>query len=358
MADTADAKTCLSHFCKKLPKTELHAHLNGSVSEKTIMNLVKLHSAKQQTNNNNFEHLLTTLKKGQERSLEETFQMFGIIHQLVNCTEAVAMSIRDVIQEFRDDNVLYLELRSTPRDVPATGMTKRSYIETVLAGIRQCEEDGLDIIVRFLLSIDRRVSLEVAMEIVKLAEEYKESSGGIVLGVDLSGDPAVDATKLIPALLKARDAGLKVAVHLAEVPKMPDDEALIRLQPDRAGHLTFLHPDVGGNQHLVSLVQEYQIPLELCLTSNVMCKTVPTYDNHHFKFWYDSQHPVTIATDDKGVFLTSLSKEYLIAADAFQLNREELWKLSYQSINFIFEDDNTKEKLREVWHQHRQALGL
>lgn len=56
-------------------------------------------------------------------------------------------------------------------------------------------------------------------------------------------------------------------------------------------------------------------------------------------------------TDDKGVFATSLSKEYLIAARTFGLSRQQLWQLSYDTINWIFADNDVKDELRRVWNE-------
>lgn len=70
-------------------------------------------------------------------------------------------------------------------------MTKSSYVEAVLKAIEVCSKENLDIVVKFLLAIDRRNGVDVAKETVELAEKYHRSSGGIVVGVDLSGDPKV-----------------------------------------------------------------------------------------------------------------------------------------------------------------------
>jgi len=57
-----------------------------------------------------------------------------------------------------------------------------------------------------------------------------------------------------------------------------------------------------------------------------------------------------IQTDDKGVFATSLSREYAVAAETFNLPHENLWELSYDSINYIFADDTVKDQLRMAWN--------
>ena len=83
----------------------------------------------------------------------------------------------------------YLELRTTPRCIPETGMTKRSYLESVLRAISECHHD-LDIEVRLLVAVDRRTTVKDAMDTVDLAIDLmKENS--IVVGLDLSGNPVV-----------------------------------------------------------------------------------------------------------------------------------------------------------------------
>ncbi|XP_040894824.1 adenosine deaminase-like protein [Toxotes jaculatrix] len=332
-------------FYRQLPKVELHAHLNGSVSPETIEKLIcrKPHL--------NIKQSMTAIGKNQERTLEECFQVFKVIHQLVDTEEDILMVATDVIREFAADSVKYLELRSTPREVKATGLTSRRYIETVIRAIQLCKNEGLDIDVRFLVAIDRRNGANVAMETVDLAEEFLLSSDGLVVGLDLSGDPTVGSAKaLLPALEKAKKCGLKLSLHLSEVPsQLEESNLLLNLPPDRIGHGTFLHPEVGGSQSLVDKVLKNNIPLELCLTSNIKGKTVPCYSKHHFKYWYQLGHPSVICTDDKGVFCTNLSREYQLAASTFGLSHEAVWTLSQQAIDCIFAPDTVKQELNQKW---------
>ncbi|XP_047453138.1 adenosine deaminase-like protein [Mugil cephalus] len=333
-------------FYQELPKVELHAHLNGSVSFQTIEKLI---SRKPHLN---IEHSMTAIGKGQRRTLDECFEVFKVIHKLVDTEEDILMVATDVIREFAADGVKYLELRSTPREEKDTGLTKRSYVETVIKAIQQCKEEGVDIDVRFLVAIDRRNGTEVAMETVKLAEDFMLSSDGLVVGLDLSGDPTVGHGKyLIPALQKAKNSGLKLSLHLSEVPsQLEESDLLLNLPPDRIGHGTFLHPEVGGSQSVVDKVLKNNIPLELCLTSNVKGQTVPSYSKHHFKYWYQLGHPSVICTDDKGVFCTDLSQEYHLAASTFSLSHKATWKLSHQAIDCIFAPEAVKEQLRQKWN--------
>ncbi|XP_042179334.1 adenosine deaminase-like protein isoform X1 [Oncorhynchus tshawytscha] len=364
-------------FYRQLPKVELHAHLNGSVSFSTIEKLVarKPHL--------NIEHGMTAIRSGQRRTLDEAdipiicqrkrrrgqragcfvrtrrrcFQVFKVIHQLVDTEEDILMVAKDVIREFAADGVKYLELRSTPRKEKTTGMTKRRYVETVIEAIRQCKNEGVDIEVRFLVAVDRRNGAEVAMETVKLAEDFMLSTGGLVVGLDLSGDPTVGHGRdFLPALQKAKNCGLKLSLHLSEVPSQADEsELLLNIPPDRIGHGTFLHPEVGGSQSLVDKVRKHNTPLELCLTSNVKGQTVSSYSQHHFLYWYQMGHPSVICTDDKGVFCTDLSQEYQLAASTFNLSQEDMWTLSHKAIDCTFAPD-LQQQLHQKWLELQPTL--
>ncbi|XP_047208895.1 adenosine deaminase-like protein [Girardinichthys multiradiatus] len=341
-----------SVFYKKLPKVELHAHLNGSVSAQTMEKLI------QRKPHLNIERNMTAIGKGQRRTLDECFEVFKLIHKLVDTEEDIHMVATDVIKEFAVDNVKYLELRSTPREEKGTGLTKKSYVEAVIKAIQQCKYDGVDIDVRFLVAIDRRYGTEVAMETVKLAEEFMLSSGGLVLGIDLSGDPKVGHGRcLLPALERARNCGLKLSLHMSEVSsQLEESELLLNLPPDRIGHGTFLHPEMGGSQPLVDQVVKHNIPLEICLTSNVKGKTVPSYSQHHFRYWYQLGHPCVICTDDKGVFCTDLSQEYQLAASTFSLSPDAVWELSERAVDCIFAGEAVKQQLKQKWTEIKPGL--
>ncbi|XP_058150038.1 N6-Methyl-AMP deaminase isoform X4 [Dasypus novemcinctus] len=266
-----------TNFYLELPKVELHAHLNGSISSKTMKKLIaekpdlKIHDQ------------MTVIDKGKKRTLEECFQMFRIIHQLTTSPEDILMVTKDVIKEFADDGVKYLELRSTPRGENTTG-------------IRQSKQENLDIDVRYLVTIDRRGGPSEAKETIKLAEEFFLSTEDTVLGLDFSGDPTVGQAKdFLEPFLEAKRAGLKLALHLSEIPnREKETQILLDLLPDRIGHGTFLNSSEEGSLDLVNFVRQHRIPLELCLTSNIKSQTVPSYDQHHFGFWHSIAHPSVI----------------------------------------------------------------
>ncbi|XP_064609543.1 adenosine deaminase-like protein, partial [Liolophura sinensis] len=333
--------------------TELHAHLSGSLSDRTLETLLKQRGACCPSKSQ------LIIKEGHSDTLEEVFMKFRKIHEVTGSADAVYKIACDVIQDFCQDNVKYLELRSTPREVASAGLTKRKYIETVLRAIEDQEKAYPDIIVKYLPSIDRRHTIDNIADTISLADELSKTSCGRIVGMDLSGDPlAGDARDLCPLLLDARRRGLKLAVHLGEIQNPEDSLELLKVIPDRVGHGTFLHPEMGGSQEMLELMLKHSLPLELCLSSNVKGQTVKGFDQHHFQYWFQHGHPVTFATDDKGVFSTSLSEEFHIAAQTFSLSKEQLWNISLQTVDYIFADEKTKEYLKEKWFSSKQKAEL
>ena len=355
--------TALKEFCQKMPKVELHAHMNGSISTTTMQSLLKRHKERFEKEGRETPQVWeTTILKGERRTLSDCFIMFRMIHTLVNDEDSVQLVAYDVVKEFADDGVVYLELRTTPRANPSSGMTKQSYVEAVLCGIDKATSECSEAIhVRLLLSIDRRQSLQEALDTIDLALAYMEQTHhhARVVGIDLSGDPtAGDVPALLPVLQSAKEKGLKLAVHIAEIPQRDEEtELLLSLSPDRLGHGTFIHVGAGGSEQLQDKVLAKKIPIEICLTSNVKGQTVSNYENHHLLWWYRKGHPIIICTDDKGVFSTSLSEEYHIAADIFSLTCNEIWQMASSAVDHIFEHDGLKSELRRLYDKDNDCVN-
>ena len=342
----------LAEFCRPLPKVELHAHLNGSISSATMQTLLKRYKNRLEREGNETPQLWeTTILKGEKRALADCFLMFKMIHTLVNDEESVRIVAHEVVREFADDGVVYLELRSTPRANPATGMTKHSYVQAILCGIdKALSECRTTMHVRLLLSIDRRQSVAEAMDTVELALAHVEQTPHHtrVVGIDLSGDPTVgDIPALLPVLHSAKERGLKLSLHVSEIPQRNEETALLlSVCPDRLGHGTFIHQEAGGSPELEERVLAMKTPIEVCLTSNVKGQTVSNYENHHLPLWHKRGHPIVICTDDKGVFSTTLSEEYAIAGETFFLSQEQLRQLASHAVEHIFEHDLKNELLK------------
>ncbi|ESO08564.1 hypothetical protein HELRODRAFT_110129 [Helobdella robusta] len=351
----------MEKFCRDMPKIELHAHLNGSVSEQTIEKLLKRRAATSSSSSEQHGEAVATgcnIKPGNDLSLDDCFKKFSIIHQLCSDDESVYIITKDVIQEFAADNVKYLELRTGPKCNSTSNMTKSSYLKSVLQAIRDATTvKTSEIIVKLIISIDRAKPLQEAWENLQLAKQFRnfdvgrEDMGDVIVGLDLSGHPSTtDVEKFIPVLQAARESSFKLTIHVSEIAGREDEcRKLISLRPHRLGHATNLSTHPNQCIDIIQKILIQNIPLEICLTSNLMTSTIADLSSHHLQYWLDKKHQCIICTDDKGMFSTSLSKEFILASTTFNLSKEEVWSMSRNAVEHIFSSEHVKEQLRTMF---------
>ncbi|XP_035910648.1 adenosine deaminase-like protein [Anopheles stephensi] len=324
-------------FYQLLPKIELHAHLNGSLSNSTLSELRKLKYGKEVPTG--IDDCFYKILNGESLTLEECFKKFQYAHDLTDRRDTLERATQRVIEDFAKDNVIYLELRTTPK--ATAQMSKREYLSTVLEVISKTPVNQPAIMVKLLPSIDRSKGVLEAMENVKLVIELDTLYPGTMVGFDLSGNPfGTKFVDFIPALKAAREHGFRLALHCGEFEDVQEVKEMLALGVDRIGHGTFIE---GEN---LAYASEHKIPFECCLTSNVKCKTVPSYDDHHVAKLLKMKQPVCVCTDDFGVFETSLSQELQICAKTFDLSNAQIVELQRNAVEYTFATEQEKKELR------------
>uniref|UniRef100_A0A4Y0BK41 Adenosine deaminase-like protein n=1 Tax=Anopheles funestus TaxID=62324 RepID=A0A4Y0BK41_ANOFN len=324
-------------FYRLVPKIELHAHLNGSLSNSTLAELRELKYGKEVPSG--IDDCFYKILHGESLTLEECFKKFQYAHDLTDRSEALERATQRVIEDFANDNVIYLELRTTPKCTAQ--MSKREYLTTVLEVIRKTSTNQTGIIVKLLPSIDRSKGVLEAMQNVDLAIELSSLFPGTIPGFDLSGNPfGTQFADFVPALEKARKHGFRLALHCGEFEDVQEVKQMFALGVDRIGHGTFID---GEN---LAFASKHKIPFECCLTSNVKCKTVPSYEAHHVAKLMKIKQPVCICTDDFGVFETSLSQELCICANMFNLSNAQIVELQRNAVEYSFASEEEKQRLR------------
>lgn len=308
-------------FLESLPKAELHAHLNGSIPISCLEQLAKNYKPSCAIGSAEVTSAVEALAAGvQLNEIDDFFTLFPAIYALTSDVHSLQVAARAVLDEFLKPQpslsgiggapdvpqCTYLELRSTPRATDQ--MTRLEYVQAVLDEVERFPSDK----VTFIVSVDRRMSRSEADEVVDIAIRMK-NEGRRVVGVDLCGSPlANDISVFGPPLSRAREAGLGLTLHIAETAQNSEEDtmALLELLPDgckaRLGHATFLNPAA----QLIVLNRKHAV--EICLSSNLLSKTVPTIDAHHINDYLKIGHPLAVSTDDILPFKTSLIAEYAL----------------------------------------------
>lgn len=370
-------------FTKALPKCELHAHLSGSISRTTLHNIWQ----QKKTRNPDIplgDPAIALKPAGTFPTILSFFQIFNdYIYNLVNDRESIAYATRAVIEDFRQDGVRYLELRTTPREIPSAGITRDEYVRIVLESLEKYQQTQLNdttlneqdqIEVHLILSIDRTMSASQADEILSLAEKYQQQhlspepttttaaptpiTPPTILALDLCGNPTKgDISTFTPTFLRAHASPtLKTTLHFAEIPtpSTPTElSTLLSWSPDRLGHAINIPAD------LKATIKERRIALELCLSCNVLAEmTQGGFKGHHFgEWWKDSECPVALGTDDVGVFESGLSNEYLIAAREFELGRQEVIALARRSVEAAF-GEGGRGRMERLIGEFEKGTGM
>lgn len=168
--------------------------------------------------------------------------------------------------------------------MPKAGLSKSHYVAAILAAISEFEAGDTALGTRLILSIDRRNTLDEALEVVALAREFR---GRGVVGIDLCGDPKKGGVaSLAPAFDLARRElpELGLTLHFAEAECSGTDEELNTLldwQPDRIGHVIHVGNDVKDR-----IIRTGGLGLELCLSCNVHANMITGgFEAHHFGEW-------------------------------------------------------------------------
>jgi adenosine deaminase len=193
---------------------------------------------------------------------------------------------------------------------------------------------------KLILSIDRKNSLEEAMEVVELATKYTDQG---IVGIDLCGNPTrKPISHLTPAFLAATAQEIPITLHFAEIPQDGTGELDLMLswQPQRLGHAIHIPSS------LKPLITQRGLGLELCLSCNVLCNlTQGGFSNHHFGEWWKNGGKIALSTDDVGIFERGLSEEYALAAEHFGLDKRQLLGLSRGAVNVIFGGDGERQRM-------------
>ena len=304
-------------FIEKLPKTDLHVHLDGSIRVSTIFALAKKQKVKLPADT---EEELKEIVCCDEncKSLDEYLRAFDITLSVMQTEEALVRTAFELAEDAAKENIRYLEVRYSPILHTQKGLKLTVISDAVLKGLREAEKK-YNIRAGVIICGIRNMDPDKSLRLAKLAVAYKNKG---VIGFDLAGAeynyPAKDHME---AFYLALNNNINITIHAGEAygPKSIH-EALHYCGTHRIGHGTRLIED--GD--LLNYVNDHRIPLEICLKSNMHTKSVPSLKKHPLNFYLDYGLRVTINTDNRLVSDTTLTDEYMIAIKELGLDYADI----------------------------------
>jgi adenosine deaminase len=305
-------------FYQRLPKIELHLHLEGAIPHQALWQLCQkyggdpsipdLAALQRRFAYQDFPHFIETwVWKNQFLREYEDFTFFA---------EYVA---RDMAQQ----NIRYAEVFYSPPDFARHGLQTQQ----LTAAIRQGLERAPGIEIALIADLVRDFGPERAAVTLQEVNEVKEFG---VIGVGIGGSEQSFPPGLFTAVFEeARRLGFHTTAHAGEAAGAPSIWGALRsLQVERIGHGTRAYED----EALLDFLAERQIPIEMCPISNVCTGVTARLEEHPIRRYYERGLLVTVNTDDPKMFGNSLAQEFQALEDVFAFSQAEMRGLAANSV--------------------------
>jgi aminodeoxyfutalosine deaminase len=321
-------------FIETLPKVELHVHLVGSASLDTVLELARRHPDK-----------AVPTGRDQLRAFYEFTDFAHFIEVYVKVTSLIVTGaditalVVGLAKDLAANGVRYAEVTVTPVPHVLLGIDPAELAEALTAG-RALARARHRVELAWVFDIAGSLGYDHGVATAKWVLRHRpEGTVGFGLGGNEVGVPR---ERYRDPFDMARDGGLHLVPHAGETTG-PETiwAALTHLHAERIGHGTSAVADPNLLAHLAG----EGIPVEVCPSSNIRTRAVATLTEHPLPRLLDAGVPVTLATDDPGMFHTDMNSEYLLVHEHFGLSRGELAELSRAGVRAAFCDDARKAEL-------------
>lgn len=276
---------------RKLPKIELHIHLDGSISPELASKLSRF------TIDEVKEKMIA---KDKCKNLSEYLTKFDFPISLMQTKENLTLITKDLVNRLASEEVIYAEIRFAPMFHTKKGLTYEEIIEAVLAGLHTNSKIKTNLI----LCMMRGMNKEDNLKTIETAAKYLNRG---VCAIDLAGaEDKYPIDNYLELFEIAKQRGIPFTIHAGENGGADEVKKAIEVGAKRIGHGIHAIED----EEVLNLIKEKDILLEICPTSNVQTNAIGKYQDHPIKQFYKKGIPFSINTDNTTVSNISLNEEY------------------------------------------------
>jgi aminodeoxyfutalosine deaminase len=320
-----------------LPKAELHLHLEGCVEPATLAELSRRHNTPLPTENNRYD-----IRGSGDVLSEEAVQRlysykdfngfllaFKAVTERLRTPEDYELITYRLMQKLASQNVLHAEVYVSVGVVHWRGQEFEPIFEGLERGRQQGDKDfGVSLL--WIFDAVRHFGVEAAAEVFEIAARLQERN---VVGIGIGGDEHRAPAEIFKDLYaKAAAHGLRLTVHAGETAGPESVWGALNIGAERIGHGL----SVPRDPELMAILAEKQVPIEVCLSSNLRTGVCPQLREHPVKTLFENGLMVTLNTDDPEMFQTSLCQEYELAQTEFGFSDDHLHELARNSFEASF----------------------
>lgn len=295
------------------PKAELHLHLEGSVEAATLREI---------------DPSLTTEEIASAYSYKDFpgfLNAYAWVSKRLRTPEHYAIATRRLLEALAAQNVSYAEITLSAGVV----LWKKDEFPPIFDAVsREAARSRVD--VRWILDIVRQFPVEDAWRVAEFAAERVDEG---VVAIGIGGDEARGPAPLFAEVYRwARKHGLHLHAHAGETTGPQSVWEALDIGAERIGHGI----NALCDPTLLEYLRSHQIPLEICITSNVLTGCVPSVEKHPVRALYESGVPLVLNTDDPGLFHCTLEGEFALAR-RFGFTEPELQGVARNGFRFAFD---------------------
>ena len=334
----------IQSFIHRLPKAELHLHLEGTIRPATLVELSQRHDARPMT-----------------PAEAESLYQFADFTEFIEAFKAVTRRLKDpqdyelaaerMIEQLAGQGVVHAEVYISVGVIYLWRNHDPECFEPIFAGLERARERGrreLGVSIYWIFDAVRHFSVFEAERVFRKAAELRAEFPAIV-GIGLGGDERQARSEAFHALYSdAARAGLRLTNHAGETTGPEAIWEALSIGSERIGHALSAVQDPA-------LLQELKVrstPLELNPTSNVRTGVCPSFAAHPLRRYFDQGLLVTLNSDDPAFFGSDVENEYLLAHAEQGFSREELRRLAANSFRASF----LPEAEKAAWLERIAAL--
>jgi len=318
----------ITAFIRRLPKAELHLHLEGTITPATLVELSRRHDAQPLT-------LAEAEALYRFTDFTEFINAFKAVTRRLIAPEDYELAAWRMIQALAAQGVVHAEVYISVGVVYLWRNHDPACFEPIFEGLERARERGqreLGLSLYWIFDAVRHFTVDEAERVFRKAAELRRIYPSII-GIGLGGDERVAGSEPFRKLYaRAQRSGLRLTNHAGETTGPEAIWEALSIGSERIGHALSAIQDPALLQEL----KARRAPLELNPTSNVRTGVCPSFADHPLRRYFDAGLLVTVNSDDPAFFGSDVANEYLLAHTEQGFSRNELRQLAANSISASF----------------------
>lgn len=320
---------------------DLHLHFDGSLLPRTVLELAREQGIRLPAEEPDELKLFLTAPEDC-KSLNEYLEKFDLPLLVLQTKEAIRKGMYTLVSSLKEQGMLYAEIRFAPQLHTRKGLSQEQVVKAAVLGMQEAMAGSFfkaKLILCCMRGADNR---EENLQTVRTAAAFL---GRGVAAVDLAGAEALYPTADYEEVFAlARELSLPFTIHAGEADGAESVEAAIRMGASRIGHGV----RAGEDARLLEELRERRIPLEMCPSSNVQTKAVPSLLEHPILEFLRKGLIVTVNTDNMTVSDTTVEREFGLLREKLGMTREEHRQLLLNAADAAFLTEEERWRLRDV----------